>query len=332
MTSKFFGWAQGVGFPIYSGLISGGPPRANIGVLWTLNRTGQCLEIRKSSYTAGASFNSCFGKSKSMSADRDLPLLSHSLDQPSAFRARDLMEELRRTRQIPNSTIPTVCFLDFDGDLTDWLVETGKVAPVDSWACFHTRMFEFTIENVRCGLIARTIGGPYSVLIAEQLHAADARLIVGLTSAGRISQALPLPCLLVVTSAIRDEGTSYHYLPPSREISCPTPIASLLEEHLGALDWPVRTGKVWTTDAPYRETTLQIQKWSNEEALAVEMQAASLFAFGAASGAAIAIVAVISNAVDHSGEQFNTGSREDGLLILRAIARAASAFLTSVRW
>lgn len=262
-----------------------------------------------------------------MNLDSDLPLLSHALDQPSAFRAETLMVDVRRARRIPDGDIPPVCFLDFDGDLTDWLVNGSLVVPFDSWACFHTKMFVREIEGINCGLIARTIGGPYTVLIAEQLFAAGAKLIIGLTSAGRISPTLPLPCLLVVTSAIRDEGTSYHYLPPSEEVACPTAITPLLEEHLRATGWAVMAGKVWTTDAPYRETRDQIKRWSDEQVLAVEMQAASLFAFGTASGAAVAIVAVISNAIDHQGEQFDTGSREDGLRILESVARAAQAFL-----
>ena len=92
------------------------------------------------------------------------------------------------------------------------------------------------------------------MLIAEQLQAAGARIIIGLTSAGRLAPDLPLPCLVVATSAVRDEGTSYHYLPPSPEVACPTPVVAHLERELVATGWSVRCGKVWTTDAPYRET------------------------------------------------------------------------------
>jgi len=77
--------------------------------------------------------------------------------------------------------VPPVCFLQFYGDLTDWLVAEGIAKPFAAWPCFHTRMFALTIEGVECGIIARTIGGPFAVLIAEQLQTAGARLIVGLT-------------------------------------------------------------------------------------------------------------------------------------------------------
>jgi uridine phosphorylase len=264
-----------------------------------------------------------------MTHDSNPPILDHALAQPSAFTARNLIDDVRRSRQVPNGNVPPVCILEFDGDLTDWLVREGLAKPFWPWACFHTSMFAMDLEGVTCGIVARTIGGPYSVLIAEQLQAAGAKVIVGLTSAGRVSPDLPLPCLVVATSAIRDEGTSYHYLPPASEVACNSPVTPLLERELIATGWAVRSGKVWTTDAPYRETKVQLEKWAREGVLAVEMQAASLFAFGIARQACVASVAMVSNAVDHTGEQFDTGSQDDGLQILKGIARAARSFLAT---
>jgi len=265
-----------------------------------------------------------------MTDDSNPPILDHALAQPSAFTAKNLIDDVRRSRQIPNGNVPPVCILEFDGDLTDWLVREGMAKAFRPWACFHTSMFEMDLEGVTCGIVARTIGGPYSVLIAEQLQAAGAKLIIGLTSAGRVSPDLPLPCLVVATSAIRDEGTSYHYLPPASEVVCKSPVTALLERELNSTTgWAVRSGKVWTTDAPYRETKVELEKWAREGVLAVEMQAASLFAFGVAKQACVASVAMVSNAVDHMGEQFDTGSKDDGLRILKGIARAARSFLAT---
>jgi uridine phosphorylase len=262
-----------------------------------------------------------------MPKDLTLPILDHELGQPSEFTAANLMEDLRRVRLVPNGDIPPICILEFDGDLTDWLVQQQLAKPCSSWACFHTSMFALELEGVTCGIIARTIGGPYAVLIAEQLQAAGAKLIIGLTSAGRVAPTLPIPSLVVATSAIRDEGTSYHYLPPGLEVACPTQIVSMLQQELMDAGWTALCGRVWTTDAPYRETRTQLQRWADEGVLAVEMQAASLFAFGIARQASVACVAMVSNAVDHQGDQFNTGSQLDGLRILKAIARAGRRFL-----
>lgn len=264
-----------------------------------------------------------------MPDDLNSPILDHAFHEPSAFTAKNLIDDVRQRRQIPKGNVPPVCILEFDGDITDWLVREGVAKPFAPWACFHTAMFAMNLEGVRCGIIARTIGGPYAVLIAEQLQASGAKLIVGLTSAGRVSSDLPLPCLVVATSAIRDEGTSYHYLPPGREVACASPVVPLLKRELVTTGWAVRSGKVWTTDAPYRETTAQLKKWAGEGVLAVEMQTASLFAFGIERQASVASVAMVSNAVDHTGEQFDTGSQDDGLRILQGIARAARTFLAT---
>ena len=252
-----------------------------------------------------------------------LPLLNHPIDEPTTFTPEGLIDSVRRSRRIPDGRVPPLCILEFDGDITDWLVKEGIAQAFPAWPCFHTTMFAIEVESTMCGIIPRTIGGPYAVLIAEQLAAAGAELIIGLTSAGRVSPELPLPCLVAITGAIRDEGTSLHYLPPNREVDCPVPqVAALLERELPATGWTVRSGKVWTTDAPYRETQAQLQHWANEGILAVEMQAASLFAFGKAQGVAVACIAMVSNAVDHDGEQFNTGSLKDGLRIIQACVRA----------
>lgn len=261
-----------------------------------------------------------------MAADHS-PLLDHPIADRSVFTPGDLMAAVRRERQIAAMPVPPLCVLDFDGDLADGLARDGAASASTSWACFHTQMLTLTIDGVECGVVPRTIGGPYAVLIAEQLHAAGARLIVGLTSAGRLQPALPLPSIVVVDEAIRDEGTSLHYLPVSTTVPTPTPpLVGHLARELAALGVVTR-GLVWTTDAPYRETAAQLQRWTAAGALAVEMQAASLFAFGAAKGARIGVVALVSNSPTSSGDQFDTGGHSYRVRVLTAIARAARTFL-----
>ena len=244
------------------------------------------------------------------------------------FRPADLMQAVREARGLTDEPVPRICVLDFDGDLSDGLVRDGASAPVHSWACFHTQMLGLTVAGVRCGVVPRTIGGPYAVLIAEQLHAAGADVILGITSAGRVSPSLPLPCIVIAEQAVRDEGTSLHYLPEGETVATPTPgLVEYLAAALGSLA-PVRRGRVWTTDAPYRETREQLSRWADTGVLAVEMQAASLFAFGQACGARIGVVALVSNSTDHTGDQFDTGEHAYRVQVLSAVVRAAHTFLT----
>lgn len=262
-----------------------------------------------------------------MNPSERCPLFDHALNSPSVFKPEVLVTSVRETRGLPELSVPAICVLDFDGDLTDWLSSHGMATPFEPWACFHTTMYLVEANGIRCGLIARTIGGPYAVLIAEQLRVVGARLILGLTSAGRVSPSFQLPGLVVVTCAVRDEGTSLHYLPPDEHVACPTPIGNLLSAELTGLGWTVVQGSVWTTDAPYRETTEQLQHHADAGVLAVEMQAASLFAFATARQVDIGIVAHVTNALDYDDRQFEKGSDEDSVAILQAMMRAGLRYL-----
>jgi len=258
-----------------------------------------------------------------------LPLLRHALESPSAFTPERLMAAVRSERGLTSQAVPPLCVLDFDGDLSDHLAATGLSSPWSSWACFHTSMRVLRLDDLECGIVPRTIGGPYTVLVAEQLWAAGAKLIVGITSAGRVAPDLPLPSIVIVDDAVRDEGTSLHYLAPSSNVLTCTPgIVDPLMRELSVVSLHVRRGRVWTTDAPYRETPEQLRFWAERNVLAVEMQAASLFAFADARRAQVAMVALVSNSVDQAAGEFDTGGDTFRMSVLAAVARAARAFVS----
>jgi uridine phosphorylase len=260
-----------------------------------------------------------------------LPLLNHPLDAPTAFRAEDLVDSVRASRNRTDTAVPEICVLEFDGDLTDKLQARGELEPCDSWPCFHTAMWQWTSDGLTCGIIPRTIGGPYTVLIAEQLAVCGAKLIVGLASAGRLASEIPLPAIVLADEAIRDEGTSYHYLPPSETVKATQSVLPDLERSLTEVGLPTRRGLVWTTDAPYRETSAQMKHYADMGALAVEMQAASLFAFGQRQECPVALVAHLTNAPDYEGEAFAKGPEDVDVSILKAICRGGTMWLKRER-
>ena len=261
-----------------------------------------------------------------MSPDR-IPLLDHPLEAPTAFTPEALIAAVRAGRGLTCEPVPPICVLEFDGDLTDWLVSTGAARPWESWSCFHTSMYFMDIAGTSCGVVPRTIGGPYAVLIAEQLRASGARVVLGLTSAGRVSSSLPVPSLVVPTEAIRDEGTSFHYLSASRSVVADAELADSLAAGLQELGVPVSSGTVWTTDAPYRETEEQLAQYTKQGVLAVEMQAASLFAFSLARQLPVGMVAHVTNAVDHDEDPFKKGPHAFGQQLLEAMCQAGKAYL-----
>jgi len=254
-------------------------------------------------------------------------LLAHPLDEPTAFTPEALLEAVRAGRRLPQAPVPQICILEFDGDLTDWLISTGIAKHWKSWACFHTSMHALEVDGIPCGIVPRTIGGPYAVLIAEQLKSSGARVILGLTSAGRVLTSVVVPSLVVATAAIRDEGTSYHYLAADQPATAHPRLAASLSRALGSLGVPVVSGAVWTTDAPYRETDQQLLEYARQGVLAVEMQAASLFAFGIAKEIPVGMVAHVTNGVDHEDAPFEKGSHEFGQRLLETMCRVAKSFV-----
>jgi uridine phosphorylase len=115
-------------------------------------------------------------------------------------------------------------------------------------------------------------------------------------------------------------------LPPSPSVPADADLADRLATGLQGLGLPVSIGTVWTTDAPYRETNDQLAKYSEQGVLAVEMQAASLFAFAVAQGIPVGMVAQVTNAVDHDQDPFNKGSHSFGQRLLETMYRAVSAW------
>ena len=116
------------------------------------------------------------------------------------------------------------------------------------------------------------------------------------SSSGAISDRLDLPCLVVPDRALRDEGTSYHYLPPASWAYARGKLADIVARHARVCGSRVHRGATWTTDAPYRETRTLIEQHCANGILTVEMEAA-LTALAEARGADLASLLHVTNAL-----------------------------------
>ena len=134
---------------------------------------------------------------------------------PSVFLPAALLREARRQKGLATANVPPVCILDPDGDIVRRLRRTGEARPFEGWPCYHTELDTFSLGAHQVGIVGRVVGASFAVLVAEELFASGCRLLVSLTSAGQVMPAGPPPYFVVIDRALRDEGTSYHYLPPS---------------------------------------------------------------------------------------------------------------------
>ena len=104
------------------------------------------------------------------------------------------------------------------------------------------------------------------------------RKFVACGGAGVLVGSIAVGHIVVPTAAIRDEGTSYHYLPPAREVATTRRALAAIEAVLRENNHDYVRGKTWTTDAVYRETRPRMARRQREGCVVVEMEAASFFA------------------------------------------------------
>jgi uridine phosphorylase len=249
----------------------------------------------------------------------------------SAFTPENLLREARRQKRLVIAAVPEVCVLDPDGDLVRRLRATGRAHREPAWACYHTDLYRFTERGMELGLVGCAVGAPFAVLVAEQLFASGCRLLISMTSAGRLAEVHAQPYFVLIERALRDEGTSYHYLPPS-EFSAADP--GLLEAMTGAfaqLRVAVERGATWTTDAPFRETREAIEAMTARGLLAVEMEAAALYAFAAARGKLVLCFAHVTNQMALIEGDFEKGEAEGTVEALAVVCAAAEMWRYSPR-
>lgn len=92
-----------------------------------------------------------------------------------------------------------------------------------------------------------------------------------------MQEYLEIGDVVVCDEALRDEGTSYHYLPPSKYIEAPEKITDKIIETLEKEGQDYHVGPSWTIDAPNRETEREIKRYQDEDVLTVEMETSALF-------------------------------------------------------
>jgi uridine phosphorylase len=254
------------------------------------------------------------------------PLLTAKpYEEPSVFEPANLLREARRQRGLPDRPVPAVCLLDPDGDIVRHLTSTGRATAHDGWACYHTTLWTFDLDGREVGVIGCAVGASFAVLLAEQLAASGCELLVSVTSSGSITAVAPPPHFVVIDRALRDEGTSLHYLPPGDWADAPAHLIDGVAGRLDGLRQAVVVGPTWTTDAPYRETQAAIDRAKALGVVAVEMEASALYAFSQARGLDVLCLAHVTNTMAVAGDDFEKGEADGAIDALDLIAAVVGA-------
>lgn len=248
------------------------------------------------------------------------PILDHKFyDKPSIFQPENLLREARRQKEITELVIPEICILDPDGDIQEYVIQNYNAQRNKAWACYHTKLYEFNYGITTLGIIGQAVGASFAVLLAEQLFASGCKLLLSMTSSGQLVQPMEPPYFILIEKAIRDEGTSYHYLPPSDFSFLKSDLKKKLTNVFDNLEQRIFSGSTWTTDAPYRETEDAINYYKSIGIHAVEMEASALYAFAEARNKNVICFAHVTNQMASIDGDFEKGEHNGSVDALKVL-------------
>lgn len=164
-------------------------------------------------------------------------------------------------------------------------------------------IYEINIDGVKIALVAGFLGAAGAANQIHEMCAAGVKKIVACGAAGTLTPK-PLGALVIPNCAIRDEGASFHYAPPSYEIQADTDVVKHIENTLTKLRLPHATGKTWTTEAFYRETENKIALRRSQECITVEMECSAMIAVSRFCNAKFGQILYCGD--DLSGEDYDT--------------------------
>ena len=228
--------------------------------------------------------------------------------------------------------VPTHAVLCFFQDVIEKVVREHDGRVLDHLVSEIGRnpIYELDYGGRRLAVVHPGVGAPLAAGFLEELIARGCRTFVACGGAGVLVPDVALGHVLVPTAAVRDEGTSYHYLPPAREVEPTHRVVEAIVQTLEQHHVPYVTGKTWTTDGLYRETRAKVERRVAEGCLSVEMEAAAFFAVAEFRGVGLGQLLYAGD--DLSGDAWDQRGWDDhasGREMLFRLAADACLLLTS---
>ena len=184
-----------------------------------------------------------------------------------------------------------LCYLQEVIDIYKEEYNLQQISAINSVMC-KIPIYKYNYENKDIIIVQAGLGAPLSAGIMEEMIAFGCRKFIASGTCGVLINDIKPGEVIIPTSAVREEGVSYHYLPPSREIQAQEKINNIIIDELKKSDLPFRTGKVWTTDAFYRETREKVAQRKAEGCIVVEMETSALYAVAQFRGVELGYVLI----------------------------------------
>jgi uridine phosphorylase len=201
----------------------------------------------------------------------DLPLLEDDLGSSAVIEPSEVISPI---------DMPACVVLCFFSEVLAGLAARDDVPELKVLEAAHGPHPVYEVERAgqRLAVLHPGVGAPLAAGFFEEAIALGGRTFVAVGGAGALVPELVLGHAVVVDGAVRDEGTSLHYLAPSRMVEADRDGVLALQETLTAAGVPFVTARTWTTDAMYRETRARVDRRVAEGCATVDMEAAALIA------------------------------------------------------
>lgn len=203
---------------------------------------------------------------------KDFPIIEFDFNRNSVIEPAKIIS--------PSKKMPEHCVITFYQENINTLLEKNKLELI---SVRRSEVGEFPVyktdfQGKEIAIFNPGLGGPCAAGFYEEIIALGGKKFIACGSAGVLDKKIERGVITIIDSAVRDEGTSYHYLPPSRLVKADEEVIYIIEKVLSKHKIKFLKGKTWTTDAFYRETTDKVKERRNEGCITVEMEAASLMA------------------------------------------------------
>ena len=203
---------------------------------------------------------------------REFPILEFDEDKNAFIRPSNLIQ--------PIDNIPERCILCFFSEAIDKIIAEYpyKIISYFKSEGINYPLFELDYKGEKITLIQACVGAPQAAGQIEELTAMGCTKYIACGFCGVLQKEIAVGHFIIPISAVRDEGTSYHYVKPSREITANERIVKVIENTLLEKSVPFIKAKTWTTDAFYRETPKKVAQRKEEGCVTVEMETSAYIA------------------------------------------------------
>ncbi|RMG83400.1 MAG: purine phosphorylase [Bacteroidetes bacterium] len=248
------------------------------------------------------------------------PNLKNKHAKDSMFTPSEFMAYQKKLGKYPKFKPPIGVIFCYDRNLMEFILENHKTTKVEG---FYGEMYLLDETNGKVAVIGKFgIGAPVVVTLLEELIAFGIKKFISIGTAGTLQKDIKIGSLVVCEKAIRDEGTSHHYLKSSKYAYASKEMTNKIKKSLDKLKQKYIVGTSWTIDAPYRETVAEARQYQKEGVATVEMEASALFAVAQYRNVELGALFTISDSLAELEwkPKFHLKKTKKGLEILYKVA------------